>query len=78
MADILPRIEGSLVDAGASWDSVVKASFLLHRSQSLDTLRGLFADAVDAAIPQMEYGFVDGYSSEGKFIEIEVTAQLPT
>jgi enamine deaminase RidA (YjgF/YER057c/UK114 family) len=78
MADILPRIEGSLVDAGVSWDDVVKASFLLHRSQSLDTLRGLFADAVDAAIPQMEYGFVDGYSSEGKFIEIEVTAQLPT
>ena len=78
MADILPRIQGSLADAGASWDDVAKASFFLHRSQSLDELRRLFGESVDAAIPQMEYSFVDGYSSEGKFIEIEVTAVAPS
>ena len=76
MVDILPRIEGSLKDAGGSWDRAVKASFLLHRSQKFDTLKGLFQKQVKANIPQMEYFHVDGYSSEGKLIEIEVTATL--
>ena len=74
LADILPRIAGSLKDSGSSWDKAVKASFLLHRSQKLETLRELFKRHVGAQIPQMEYGFVDGYSAEGKLIEIEVTA----
>ena len=76
MADILPRIEGSLKDAGSSWDRAVKASFLLHRSQTFETLNKLFKRHVEARIPQMEYLHVDGYSSEGKLIEIEVTATL--
>jgi enamine deaminase RidA (YjgF/YER057c/UK114 family) len=76
MVDILPRIEGSLKDAGSSWDRAVKASFLLHRSQKFETLKGLFQKQVKANIPQMEYFHVDGYSSEGKLIEIEVTATL--
>jgi hypothetical protein len=29
-----------------------------------------------SAIPQVEYQSVDGYSSEGKLVEIEVTATL--
>lgn len=74
MADILSRIEGSLRDAGTSWEEAVRASFYLHRSQNLQTLRDLFRKTVKANIPQMEYGFVDGYSVEGKLIEIEVTA----
>ena len=76
LADILPRIQGSLVDAGSSWDEVVKVSFFLHRSQKLETLKGLFQETVKAEIPQMEYGFVDGYSSVGKLIEVEVTAMM--
>jgi enamine deaminase RidA (YjgF/YER057c/UK114 family) len=76
MVDILPRIEGSLKDAGSSWDRAVKASFLLHRSQKFETLKGLFQNQVKANIAQMEYFHVDGYSSEGKLIEIEVTATL--
>lgn len=75
MADILPRIEGSLKDAGTSWNRAVKASFLLHRSQKFETLRELFQKAVTVDIPQMDYFHVDGYSSEGKLIEIEVTAR---
>ena len=75
MADILPRIESSLTDAGSSWDKVVKVSFFLHRSQKLETLRGLFGETVKAEIPQVEYAFVDGYSSKGKLIEVEVTAE---
>jgi enamine deaminase RidA (YjgF/YER057c/UK114 family) len=76
MADILRRIEGSLEDAGSSWDRAVKASFLLHRSQAFEKLKGLFQIHVNGRIPQMEYFHVDGYSSEGKLIEIEVTATL--
>lgn len=74
LADILPRIGGSLKDAGSSWDKVVKVSFFMHRSQTLSLLKDLFRQRVAVDIPQMEYGLVDGYSAEGKLIEIEVTA----
>ena len=76
MANILPRIEGSLKDAGTSWERAVKASFLLHRSQTFETLSELFQQQVKAKIPHMEYFHVDGYSSEGKLIEIEITATV--
>ncbi len=74
IADILPRITSSLTDAGSSWDKTAKVSFHLHRSQKLGAIRELFEKTVKARIPQMEYVFVDGYSAEGKLIEIEVTA----
>ncbi len=75
MADILSRISTSLTSAGSSWGKVVRVSFFLHRSQALQALQELFKKTVKAEIPQMEYAFVDGYSAEGKLIEIEVTAQ---
>ena len=74
--NILPRIAGSLSDAGSSWEKVARVSFYLHRSQALEHLKALFARRVTAKIPQMEYCFVDGYSSEGKFCEVEVTATV--
>lgn len=74
--NIFPRIAGSLADAGSSWEKVARVSFYLHRSQTLDNLKALFARHVTAKIPQLEYCFVDGYSSEGKFCEVEVTAML--
>jgi enamine deaminase RidA (YjgF/YER057c/UK114 family) len=76
MSDILPRIEGSLKDAGCSWRQVVQTSFLLHRSQYFETLEAIFKEHVSADIPQTEYFHVDGYSSAGKLIEIEVTARV--
>jgi len=76
MADILPRIEGSLKDAGCSWNRAMQVSFLLHRSQNIATLKGLFEKQVKVSIPQTEYFHVDGYSSAGKLIEIEVTATI--
>ncbi len=72
--NIFPRISGSLKDAGSSWEKVARISFYLHRSQTLENLKTLFARHVTTKIPQMEYCFVDGYSSEGKFCEVEVTA----
>jgi enamine deaminase RidA (YjgF/YER057c/UK114 family) len=74
--NILPRIEDSLKNAGSSWERVAKVSFFLHRSQRLETLKELFRARVAAKIPAMEYSFVDGYSSEGKLCEVEVTATL--
>lgn len=74
--NILPRITGSLADAGSSWDKVAQVSFYLHRSQDLANLKKLFSAQVSTQIPRMEYVIVDGYSSEGKFCEVEVTALL--
>jgi enamine deaminase RidA (YjgF/YER057c/UK114 family) len=74
--NIIPRITGSLADAGSSWDKVARVSFYLHRSQTIENLKALFASHVSAKIPHLEYCFVDGYSSEGKFCEVEVTATV--
>jgi enamine deaminase RidA (YjgF/YER057c/UK114 family) len=74
--NILPRIEGSLREAGSSWSRVAKISFYLHRSQSIENLMQLFRRHVGADIPQLEYEFVDGYSAEGKLCEVEVTATV--
>ena len=76
MNNILPRIHGSLTDAGSSWDKVARVSFYLHRSQTIENLKSLFQRQVKAEIPQMEFCFVDGYSSEGKFCEVEVTGHV--
>jgi enamine deaminase RidA (YjgF/YER057c/UK114 family) len=74
--NIIPRITASLTDGASSWDKVARVSFYLHRSQTLENLKALFAGNVTAKIPQLEYVFVDGYSSPGKFCEIEVTATV--
>jgi enamine deaminase RidA (YjgF/YER057c/UK114 family) len=74
--NILPRIQGSLTDAGSSWDKVARVSFYLHRSQTIENLKQLFQRHVKVSIPQTEFCFVDGYSSEGKFCEVEVTAHV--
>lgn len=76
VADILPRIAASLADAGTSWDNAAQVSFHLHRSRKIEEIKDLFGKAVTADIPWMEYAFVDGYSAEGKLVEIEVTAAL--
>jgi len=74
--NIIPRIAGSLADGGSSWNKVARVSFYLHRSQTVENLKALFARHVTAKIAQMEYCLVDGYSSEGKFCEVEVTASV--
>jgi enamine deaminase RidA (YjgF/YER057c/UK114 family) len=80
---ILPRIAGSLQDAGASWANVVKLSCFLHRSQAVQDLRTGILQVLGAEhgkllggeLPvEVEYSFVDGYSTPGKLIEIETTA----
>lgn len=76
LGNILPRIGGSLNDAGSSWRRVAKMSCHLHRSQPLTELRQLLSRHLGNDFPEehAEYAFVDGYSAPGKLIEIEVTA----
>ena len=76
MADVLSRISNYLIEARSSWDKVVKVSFFLHRSEQLEHLKELFRKEIKTEISYMEYAFVDGYSAEGKLIEIEVTGEL--
>ena len=71
---IIKRLTDSLADGGASWNDVARASFFLHRDESLDMLRARFREAVGARIPSLDYTFVD--TRQGKRLEIELTAKL--
>jgi enamine deaminase RidA (YjgF/YER057c/UK114 family) len=78
MADNLSRLSDYLTEARTSWEEVVQISFYLHRSQKLEDLGRLFRERVKVELPWVEYAFVDGYSAEGKLVEIEVTAAMGT
>jgi enamine deaminase RidA (YjgF/YER057c/UK114 family) len=71
---IIKRLTDSLTDGGASWNDVARASFFLHRDESLDTLRARFRGAVSAKIPGLDYTLVD--IRQGKRLEIELTAKV--
>ncbi len=76
LAQILSEIEVSLVDGRTSWDNVIAASFYLHRSQKVELLKGLLEKERKAGLAQMEICFVDGFASEGRLLEVEVSAKL--
>ncbi len=73
--DILPRIGGYLAEAGSGWNRVAKVSCYLHRSMSPDEMYELFRRTVPVWPPLFEIVLVDGYSLDGKLVEIEVTAE---
>jgi enamine deaminase RidA (YjgF/YER057c/UK114 family) len=71
---IVKRLSDTLAAAGASWDKVVRASFMLHHEEPAEQLHSLFSTAVAAAIPCRDTTFVD--TRQGKRVEIELTAKL--
>ena len=73
--NILPRITEYLAEAKSSWERVANVSCYLHRSQDPEHLRALFRRMVPIWPPRFEIVLVDGYSAEGKLVEIEVTAE---
>lgn len=74
---ILPRISGTLAHAGTSWRKVARMSCFLHRDEKLEDLKRLLRKFLESDVPEAaEYSFVDGFSTPGKLIEIEVTATL--
>ena len=72
--EILGNVTAALTHAGVDWTQVLKLSAILHRSQKLDDLRSIFSDLLPGNPAESEYAFADGYSTEGKLVEIEVTA----
>jgi enamine deaminase RidA (YjgF/YER057c/UK114 family) len=78
IADIVPRITHSLQDAGTTWERVAIMSCYLHTSQRVESLMALLKKAIPADIRYVEIGFAEGYSDEGKLIEIETTALAAT
>jgi len=73
--EILPRITTILSEAGSDWDRVVNVSCYLHRSQTIKNLRKGFASQLQSLPDRMKIAYVDGYSAEGKLVEVEVTAE---
>jgi hypothetical protein len=71
---IIARLTDSLRDAGVSWQRVKRASFFLHRDESIAKTRERFAKAVNTPEAAIDYTFVD--SRQGKRLEIELTATL--
>jgi len=74
--EILPRITRILASAGTGWERVLQVSCYLHASQSAAELTAHFDKWVKVPLERMEIGFAQGYSAEGKLIEVEVTAEL--
>ncbi|MBI2361008.1 MAG: hypothetical protein HYV04_19240 [Deltaproteobacteria bacterium] len=76
LTDVLSEIDGSLMDAGSSWDKVTSAAYFLHRSQKIDALKELLEKKKRLGVPKTEIGFVDDFAPDGIFVEVEVTAKL--
>ena len=74
-AEILPRAGERLKENGCDWKNVVRVSFFLHRSQTLESLFAAARAAAPVPLDNAEVELVDGYSSPGKLVEIEVTAK---
>ena len=72
---IIGRLADTLQDAGVSWQQVRRASFFLHRDESIAETRERFAKVVNASSAAIDYTFVD--TRQGKRLEIELTAALP-
>ncbi|HEX3246265.1 MAG TPA: hypothetical protein VHX16_12735 [Chloroflexota bacterium] len=75
VGEILGNVSSALEHAGVEWNHVVKLSAVLHSSQSLDHLRDVLDPLLMAQPEETEFLFADGYSTEGKLVEIEVTAR---
>ena len=74
--DVLPRITDSLADAGVGWEKVVNVDFFVHRSLPYDRARDVIVSRLPMRAPRMGFELVDGFSTEGKLLETEVTARL--
>jgi len=70
---VIQDISTSLDEVGLGWDRVIIAHFYLHRSEKIERLRRQFGQLVKVDIPQTMYVPVEGYSTKGALIEIEVT-----
>ena len=73
--EILGNVTSALTHGGSGWDRLVKLSAILHRDQKLSELQAVLAKVLPGRSMESEFAFADGYSTEGKLVEIEVTAR---
>ena len=75
ITEVCGLIGESLEHAGVSWQQAVQVSFFLQEAEDPAVLKAAFERAVAPRPARTEWSFVEGYSAQGKLIEIEVTAQ---
>ena len=75
VTEVCGLIGESLEHAGVSWEQAVLVSLFLHEAEDPAALKTTFERAVAACPARTEWSFVEGYSAQGKLIEIEVTAR---
>lgn len=71
---IVGRLTDTLADAGVCWQQISRASFFLHRDESLFDLQQRVAKVMDLQRASLDYTFVD--TRQGKRLEIELTTML--
>jgi enamine deaminase RidA (YjgF/YER057c/UK114 family) len=79
VAQIRIALASALAVAGVphmDWSKVVKLTLFLHRTQKLDRLKEILAEQNMLGVPELEFGFVDGYGGDKSLIEIEATALI--
>lgn len=74
LGNILPRVESYLAEAGSGWNRVIHAACYLHRDEDPDHMRRLYRQMSGGLPPRFDLRPVEGYSAEGKRVEIEITA----
>ena len=75
VTEVCGLIGESLEHAGVSWEQAALVSFFLQQEEAPAALKAAFERAVAPRPARTEWSFVEGYSAQGKLIEIEVTAQ---
>ena len=75
VTEVCGFIGDSLEHAGISWEQAVLVSFFLQQEEDAAALKAAFEGAVTSCPARTECSFVEGYSAQGKLIEIEVTAR---
>jgi enamine deaminase RidA (YjgF/YER057c/UK114 family) len=74
-AEILPRAGARLKENGCDWSNVVRISFMLHASQTSQSVLDIASAIAPVPLDHAEIELVEGYSRPGKLVEIEVTAR---
>jgi enamine deaminase RidA (YjgF/YER057c/UK114 family) len=74
-AEILPRAGARLKENGCDWGNVVRVSFFLHQSETVEALLAAVTAAAPVPLDNAGIEFVAGYSRPNKLVEIEITAR---
>jgi hypothetical protein len=77
IVEICTSIQSALLDARTDWEYVAQLSCLLQRGESIEQTTKLIRRRTGLPLDRLDFTFVDGFSTEGKLIELETTAAQP-